>query len=109
MSRAQSLAEAAAEIIVADLGDHADGIAEPAHGYRLIGALAAVKGLKLIAPNGLSGRRNFLSHTDQIEIDATDHHNGFTHTDSWRKAKGAGKLPRWKNEEWRPSEDGQKR
>src|SRR5262249_23481502 len=62
----------------ADAGDHANRIAEPCHGDRLIRALPTWVHLKVATVNGLSYKWDSLRPGDQVDVDAPNHDNRFT-------------------------------
>jgi hypothetical protein len=61
--------------VVADLGDHRHGIAEPRSGNRLVRALAARRRFKTVPDQRLPDRRNPRRAGDQIHCDAADDHD----------------------------------
>ena len=68
-----------AEIVVADISQHAYRVAELRDAYGLIGAFAAVECAEVFAGDGFAGEGDVIGGGDEIEIDAAYDYYWLTH------------------------------
>ena len=88
---AQGIFERGAERIVANISEHADGVAEPGDADGLVRAFAAVKRAEILADDGFAGQGDVIGGGDEIEIDAADDHDWFAHVLEASRSRVCGK------------------
>ena len=71
-ARGEQLGRLPGKGVVADRPDHADLRAGARGGQRLVGALAARRGLEIVAENRFARRRQAVDRGDEVEIDRAD-------------------------------------